>query len=61
MKAVLVLAAFVAGCTVTGAPPPRSCPPLPELPENPTGAQRAVHTAVLVRLYVQCAGGGQEE
>lgn len=57
MKTVLLLVMFVAGCAVTSAPPPRACPPLPELPDNPTAAQRAVHTAVLVRLYVQCAGG----
>ncbi len=61
MKALLVLAALVAGCAGTGAAPQRSCPPLPELPANPTAAQRAVHTAVLVRLYVQCAGGDSEQ
>jgi hypothetical protein len=56
---LLLIAALLAGCAVCAPMPPaalRHCPPLPELPDNATPAQRAAHSAVIVRLYVQCAG-----
>lgn len=55
MKAVLILFALVlAGCATP--PPGRNCPPLPELASRPTPAQRDVHLARVVDLYLQCAG-----
>jgi hypothetical protein len=63
MKAALILLAVVlAGCAAAPAQdPPRLCPPLPELPARATPEQQLNHTAVVIRLYAQCAGATGEQ
>lgn len=61
MKAALiVLALGLAGCAAAPVPT-RLCPPLPELPVGATAGQQLNHTAVVIRLYAQCAGAPGEE
>lgn len=50
--ALLALTLALAGC----AAQQRLCPPLPELPADATPGQQLNHTAVVIRLYAQCAG-----
>lgn len=56
MRAMLsCIAILVAGCA-SGSHADRLCPPLPELPAKATSEQSTLHSAIVIRLYAQCAG-----